>query len=244
MTSRSRSIKQQVIAKAKALLAELCGSGTAAGEAKAVLSSAAFTLEQKIKEQFIVKSRGGTGDDGISWKPLSKAYLAYGRRFAKGEQASLKSAAGLGKGNRFAPGDNNGLLTAAQLKRWRKLYAGALMRMGGSEDAGDKGKAAAYAWAQLKREGAKTKLDVYGNRKVEMLRDTGNLLASLGHSVDNGELRIRFDAPYAKAVLSRRPAWPLDEPIPDSWMELVRKSIKGSITALLTRRLQDASGAP
>lgn len=206
-----------------------------------VLSAAAFTLTQKVKEQFIVKSRGGTGDDGISWKPLSKSYLAYGRRFGKGEQAALKAAAGLGKGNRFAPGNNKGLLTAAQLKRWRKLYASALMWL--DDEPGSSARAAAYAWSTLKKEGAKTKLDVYGNRKVEMLRDTGNLLASLGYEVEKSELKVKFSAPYAKAVLSKRPAWPLDEPVPDSWLALVRNSIRDSISALLTRRLKDAGGS-
>ena len=40
-------------------------------------------------------------------------------------------------------------------------------------------RAAQIAWATLKREGARTKLEVFGHRQVEILRDTGVLLNSL-----------------------------------------------------------------
>jgi hypothetical protein len=72
------------------------------------------------------------------------------------------------------------LLTAAQLKRWRKLFAGMLARFAVQMELGEaKAKAAAIAWTIIKREGAKTKLEVYGNRPHEVLRDTGVLLNSL-----------------------------------------------------------------
>jgi phage gpG-like protein len=39
--------------------------------------------------------------------------------------------------------------------------------------------AASHAWNVLKSEGAKTKLEVYGNRVVDILRDTGVLFNSI-----------------------------------------------------------------
>ena len=85
------------------------------------LASAFF---EKVKLAFITKSRGGTDEAGIKWKPLSKEYLAYGRvgvtgnknrRFKRGEQHALKKGEGLGRGHKYAPGGQTGLLTKAQL---------------------------------------------------------------------------------------------------------------------------------
>ena len=140
----------------------------------------AVAFLEKVKLAFITKSRGGTDEAGITWPPLSRRYLAYGRRFARGEQAALKKAAGLGKGNRYAPGGQKGLLTAEQLKRWRQVYARNLAWLAAKEPFGEaKAAAAAIAWNTLKREGAQTKLDVFGNREADILRDTGVLFNSL-----------------------------------------------------------------
>lgn len=140
-----------------------------------------------IKDDFVTKANGGTGEDGVKWQPLSAAYLAYGRRFGPGEQAKLKKAAGLGKANRFAPGQNKGLLTAAQLKLWQKIFGSRLQRfLVSMPPAQAKARAAQIAWAELKRMGAKTKISVYGSRKVQILRDTGILLNSLSPGEING----------------------------------------------------------
>jgi hypothetical protein len=149
-----------------------------------------------IKQDFIRKSRGETGEDGVKWKKLDPKYLAYGRRFGRGEQAALKTAAGLGKGNRFAPGGNKGLLTAGQLKRWRQLFTMHTMRLAMSNSIEEaKSKAAAIAWATLKAEGAKTKLMVYGDRQVDIGRDTGILF----NSISPGEIGgTGLSATYSK----------------------------------------------
>jgi hypothetical protein len=143
-----------------------------------------FGALSDIKDAFIEKSRGGTDEMGIKWPPLSNSYLAYQRRFGAGEQAKLKKAAGLGAGHRYAPGNNKGLLTAEQLKRWNKLYATYFNRLLLSlPEPLAKTRAAQFAWVDLKKEGAKTKLDVFGNRQVEILRDTGILFNSLSPGV-------------------------------------------------------------
>jgi hypothetical protein len=148
-----------------------------------------FAALSDIKDDFVRKADGGTGEDGVKWPDLSPAYKAYGRRFGKGEQSALKKAAGLGKANRFAPGQNKGLLTAHQLKIWRGIYGTRLQRfLVSMPEPAAKARAAQIAWAELKRMGAKTKLSVFGSRKVQILRDTGILLNSLSPGrLDGGQ---------------------------------------------------------
>lgn len=147
---------------------------------KGVFNAIGFAALSDVKSDFITKARGGTGEDGAQWAPLTKAYLAYGRRFGSGEQSRLKKAAGLGKGNRYAPGGQKGLLTASQVKLWNRVFAQTLARLLLSLPEGEaKGRAARIAWAAVKRAGGLTMLDVFGNRSVEILRDTGRLFNSL-----------------------------------------------------------------
>ena len=181
------------------------------GIAQGVFLAVGFAVLSDVKADFVRKSRGETGEDGVKWPPLSPAYLAYGRRFGRGEQTALKKAAGLGGTHRYAPGGAKGLLTAEQLKRWRQVYSRVLHRLMLSMHAekwsldtdaeiqasrfttgegGAKSKAAAIAWATVKAEGAKTKLEVYGHRKVDILRDTGILLNSLSPGqLEGGDYR-------------------------------------------------------
>lgn len=148
-----------------------------------------FAMLSLIAPNFDLLGRGGVGADGTKWHPLSPEYLAYGRRFGPGEKSALKKAAGLSNQNRTAPGDKKGLLTPDQLKLWRRVYADRLawyiMR-----EADDKAKshAAAVAWIVVKKAGAKTKLEVFGNRQVQILVDTGYLRQSIqpGQLMENG----------------------------------------------------------
>lgn len=156
-------------------------NGQSSKLAGSFLRAIGFAALSTIKDAYVVKARGGRDEMGIQWPPLSKAYLAYGRRFGRGEQNALKRAAGLGRQHRHAPGGRKGLLTNQQLKTWRQIYARALRRLAVSmpvEEA--KRIAAGHAWKVMKEEhGARTKLEVFGNRDVEILRDTGVLLNSL-----------------------------------------------------------------
>lgn len=134
-----------------------------------------------IKNDFVLKGDGKAGEDGVTWKPLSKEYLAYQRRFGPNEKSDLKKAAGLGGAHRFAPGGKKGLLNAQQLKHWRAIFRNMLARFVANGDPLDDAKAhaAAIAWIVVKRHGAKTMLEVFGNRKVQILKDTGVLLNSI-----------------------------------------------------------------
>jgi len=148
--------------------------------ARSVYVAIGFAALSDIQEDFIKKARGGTGEDGTRWQRLSPKTLAYSRRFGPGEKTALKQAAGLSKLNRYGVGGNHGLLTKAEQTRWRKIYGQSLARFAVSMPFADaRSRAAANAWATLKREGAHTMLEVYGNRTVEILRDTSVLFNSL-----------------------------------------------------------------
>lgn len=169
------------------------------GIASGFLLCLGFGALSDIKDAYVTKADGGTDEMGISWPDLSPKTKAYGRRFGPGEQSSLKQAAGVGRGARFAPGNNVGLLTAEQLKMWKKIFARTLARLRLSlpEDEA-KARAAQIAWATLKRDyGARTKLDVYGNRKVQILRDTGVLLNSLSPGILTGGPAPSYSKPTA-----------------------------------------------
>lgn len=227
------------------------------GIARGFVLRLAVAFLEKVKLAFIAKSRGGTDEAGISWPPLSREYLAYGRRFGRGEQAALKAAAGLGRANRFAPGGNKGLLTASQLKRWNQVFASSMkwLQARGESLEEAKGHAAAIAWSTVKKEGARTKLDVFGSRQVEILRDTGVLFNSLspgelsasgadaayqapdGQIVEHhpGELIVGTNVAYAAAhhkaknPRRRRPLWPEADQIPQAWWSYFSRQAAGGM---------------
>ena len=147
------------------------------------------TLLDLIVANFDALGRGESGVDGTIWPPLSKEYLAYQRRFGPSERVKLIKGAGLGRANRHGPGDKKGLLTQQQLKLWRRTYADRLAWYTMREpDKVAKAHAAAIAWIVVKKAGAKTMLEVFGGRKVQILVDTGYLRGSLtpGTLVDQG----------------------------------------------------------
>ena len=217
--------------------------------AQGVFIAVGMAALSDIHADFIRKARGEVGEDGNRWKRLDPKTLAYSRRFGPGEQAALKRAAGLGPANRFAPGNGKGLLTAAELKRWRKYYAMHLGRLAARYPlAQAKAIAAGIAWNKLKEEGAKTKLEVYGNREHEALRDTGVLFNSLSvgsisgsqyrkpsknggeeqifEMLENGVV-IGTNVAYAKTHnegdrkrgIPERRFLPKDDQVPDVWLD-------------------------
>jgi len=206
-----------------------------------------------VKEAFIVKSRGGVDECGIRWPKLSAKYLAYQRPMGRGGRGSRNPPRAGG----LAPGGNDGFMSKADLARWRKTYATALGRLMLAGVADAKSRAAAIAWAQAKRNGVKTKLGVFGDREVEILRDRGLLFNSLSPGVvtDSGA-----DAGYVPAVdqvadadassltvgtavsyarwhhYGKRPFWPRDGRLPDSWWEDILEVAWSGIVELLKER--------
>jgi len=166
-----------------------------------------------VKEAFVEKGRGGTDAAGISWAPLSPAYVAYHRRH-KGLQGRRSRAAKAGRSARP-------LLTAQQDRLWKSVYASCLRR------GDDEATAARKAWGVVKQAGGKTVLEAYGNEKVEIGRDTGRLLASLSPGggdnlldANPGVVRVGTNVSYAMHFHKRRPMWPEDPgKFPQVWLE-------------------------
>lgn len=139
---------------------------------------------KRVKLAFLVKMTGGTGDDGITWPPLSREYLAYGRGpFSSRRAGGL--APGIVRGGDRDGQPMDGFMSKSQLAQWRHIFAQSLarLRMTTPEPAA-RVIAAKIAWARMKERGVKTKINIFGNRKVDMLRDRGVLY----HSLSPGEL--------------------------------------------------------
>ena len=150
-------------------------------------------LLSQIQQDFVTKARGGTGKDGIKWQPLKKETIA-NRRPAPRKK--------LGERPR-------GLLTEAEDARWRRIFAQTkawLIAKHGLDDAEAAGRAAQTAWNKLKASGAKTKLEVYGNRQVEILRDTDLTLLSLSPGVTSPDQVLRL-TPGTVIVGTNRNTW-------------------------------------
>lgn len=174
----------------------------------------------QIYQAFIEKSRGGVGSDGIQWAPLKPETIAYGRRTTAAE--------------RKAAGDRGGprpLLTESQDRMWRGIFARQLAKLRLHMGEGEaKQLAAQQAWAAVKRIGGKTKLEVYGSRKVGIGRDTARLIQSLSPGVDGpsdnpdqvfrtpaGFVIVGTNVEYAERFHKYRPLWPEDTP--EAWAE-------------------------
>lgn len=196
----------------------------------------------QIQQDFITKSRGGIGRDGIKWPPLKPATIA-ARRTSAAERKSLG----------IAKNTVRGLLTPAQDKRWRGIFASTFARlrlvMG---DGAAKAQAAATAWAILKREGAKTRIGTLGNRDVDILRDTSVMFRSISPGVEDrpsgadGQIfRVEPDSvvvgtsekPWHQRGNNRlpaRPIWPADDTIPPAWWPAIVDAAKtGVLRAIL-----------
>lgn len=136
----------------------------------------------RIRKAFIDKARGGTDEAGLRWAPLKPTTIAYGRRHKKKpgnpRESQLFSRA---KKLPYIPRPKiragyapSYALTNRQRDRWWLMYSQGLAIF-----KGDKASAARRAWAILKREGATTIIEQYGDAQVDILRDTGLLLNSL-----------------------------------------------------------------
>lgn len=224
--------------------------------ADGIKMATAYQFFSLVKQAFIAKSRGGTDESGDSWKPLSPEYLAYSRRFGRGEQAALKKAAGLGRANSQYIGNGQTLLDKKQADLWWATYRRVLSFNVETLPLREaKAIAAGAAWNVVKRAGGKTKLMVYGKRQVEILRDTGVLLNSLSPGVladrvyappppsgyggqvvrtEPGALIVGTNVRYAgahhygKRVPQRR-LWPDGNRLPQRWISLISQRLTNGV---------------
>lgn len=204
-------------------------------------------LLSKVQQSFIQKSRGETGDDGVTWPPLKRATIAQ-RRTTSAERRQLGIT---GKRER-------GLLTPAQNQRWSAIFRGQKARLIAKFGMGDReasAKAAQLAWAILKREGAKTKLDVLGGRQVDTLRDTGELFRSFSPGVEDqpsGADGQIFRTPPGRVIvgtnkkvwhhrgipgrLPARPFWPHE--LPEHWWQFLLGLYRTGLVRVLVGVIQ------
>lgn len=207
-----------------------------------------------VQEAFIAKAAGGAGEDGISWEPLKKQTIA-NRPLGPGDKKLMKGY-GAHNGRDVLGRAKRGFLTPVEDKRWRMIFAtrkAMLMAKHGMADAAASARAGEIAWATLKAEGAKTKLEVLGNRHVQMLRSTGRLFNSLSpgtedpahHPItapppdapipsdrilqeDVGAVIVGSNVEYAAAQHAKRPLWPEGE-LPPAWNERIAEAAKSGI---------------
>lgn len=240
-----RGTRQQLKDLLRSIPRALAGSGDPLGIARSIQLRAGVALLSKVQQAFIIKSRGGTGEDGIKWKPLKRETIAQ-RRIGKGDLQGI----GI-KGAGQPKSRVRGLLTKDQDRRWRAIYASILARLRTQGDSDASGHAAAIAWTILKREGAQTKLAVLGGRQVDILRDTGELFRSLNPGVDDkpsGADGQIFQTPPGHVIigtnkktwhhagipgkLPARPLWPAA--LPDKWVDAIEKAIlRGIANAII-----------
>jgi len=213
------------------------------GLARSLQLRAGVALLSQVQQAFITKSRGGVGSDGISWPPLKPETIA-ARRTVKGERKALGITG-------EAPRPS---LTPAQDEAWRKKYFTTLRWARVDMDEKEaKIYAGKVAWNYVKTQmGAKTVLEILGSRKVDILRDTGELLRSLNPGVadrPSGAPGQVFRAELGRVVvgtnkktwhhkgvpgkLPKRLLWPEDDHIPEAWWVHINEAIQSGLMEAL-----------
>lgn len=195
----------------------------------------------RIARSFDIKSWGGTDDLGMRWRPLKKSTIAY-RPATRAEYRR----AGVRKGSR-------GILTEDQNRQWKAIFwhffTKLQFKLG---DAKAKARAAKIAWAIMKSRGAKTMLEVFGNRRVPIHKVTLRLRNSLEPGrlgplsyaapaeqvvgLRRGGIEIGSKVPYAKWVHKRRKLWSEGRRL-GKWMSQASADATAGITAALQAAL-------
>lgn len=214
--------------------------------AEVALLPGAVALLSKIQQAFIVKSRGGTDEAGITWAPLQRSTIAR-RRIGPGDLLAIGV-----KGTKIPKNRTRGLLTAGQDLQWRKIFGSRLANFlaRGMPIGEAKARAAQIAWSILKAGGAKTKLEVLGGRQVDIGRDTNSLFRSLTPGIEGepaepdqvrevgpGRITVGSNVPHAKHFHKRRRLWPADG-LPDAW----NAAIAGAVGRGIIRAITQAAG--
>ena len=258
-----RGTASELVGTIRGFIGTLAGQGNVgASLINGVQLRVANSLLSEIEQAFIQKSRGEVGSDGIKWPPLKRETIAQ-RRIGPGDLAAI----GI-KGAGQPKSRVRGLLTKEQDKEWRRIFAqtlGWLMAKFGMGEAEAKGRAAQAAWAKLKAMGAKTKLEVLGGRQVDILRDTGKLLASFSPGLTPEEARqaaitglwpdkpsgaegqVLRTAPGRITVGTkekpwhhkRRPFWP--DYLPEPWARTMEKAAARGIQEAVTMIVRGAA---
>lgn len=194
----------------------------------------------QIHYAYILKSEGIADELGNKWPDITQKTKAQ-RPIRKGDKTLL----GLSKAQTGTKLEDRkrGLLTPSEDKLWRYIFSRYMNQFILTMDEGSaKARAAKIAWKVLKDKGAKTKLEVLGNRDLLIMRVTDRLLKSLEpskvgtsgyrpkkdqiYNVQQGVLTIGSTVEYAK-FHSKRP------PIPDNIDPWIDEAIDYAMTYVL-----------
>ena len=201
-------------AEAKNSIRKVIGSSSVWERFITVLGHSLLT---KIHKGFMDKSEGGSDSLGNSWKALKQSTIA-GRPIRGKESVSFSRRGRRGKG----------ILTKRQDAQWKGIFSshfGRLVQFMPPSAASSK--AASIAWGILKSQGAETRKETLGSRKVPILIDTGKLEKSLRpgrlssrsyrpssssqiFKVTKNSLTIGTSIPYAEDQHKTRKLWPKD----------------------------------
>lgn len=181
-----------------------------------------------IRGAYIEKARGEADDAGLKWKPLAPSTIAR-RRGVAGTQRKIRN------------------LTFA----YRRAQEKAIWATPANQEKANR--AEKKAAARLKKAVEKRETAI---SEVEILRDTGRLLASLspaiGNNTENEDQVIRFlpgvtevgtNVEYAEkhhkgeGRCPQRRLWPEPDDWPDNWRELLGKRLKDGFLTLLIEGL-------
>lgn len=206
-------------------------------------------LLEKIHADFLLKAAGGADSSGMVWQKLHPSTIAR-RRVSRKDLRQAKVSEALYYGG------ERGLLTPAQNQTWKRIFTrqrAIFINRHRLSDVEASRRAAQIAWAALKREGAQTKLAAFGNRTVQILMDTGELLKHFNPSpnpdgIVNGEVlkvdpglvtiqvedaRKKWHHQGTRRGLPKRPFWPERGNFPSSyWQRVWDSALSGLVRAL------------
>lgn len=248
-TAHIRGTRREMRAAIRELPALISGRRPDVGSlGRTFKSHFAYYWFEKVSSAFRVKSLGGTDDIGQSWPPLSRKTIALRAAGPK----DFKKVRGQGK----SPLDERvrGLLTPAQDALWRGIFKSTFLRLiSRTSPENAKAIAARTAWAILKSQGAQTKLQVLGSRRVPIGIDSGRLLAACspgrvsGHdyipaSKDqiveyrHGEMGFEIRVPYAGKFHKYRKIWPSQRRSGDWLKYAARKALEAVVSQIAQKR--------
>jgi hypothetical protein len=233
-----RASHEAVLRALRTLPQRICGGGVIQ---ETMLTHAGTALLDHIQEAFAVKSQGGTDAAGESWKPLHPRTIAYRR--------AKRSSAERGR-----PTHPSQALTAAQQDRWWTIYRQQLARFRGNKSA-----AAKVAWVTLRSEGAHTLLDKYANEKVDILRDTNELMDSLTPNSGSSKSVFRISAAQVELGTTRigalshhrgdpsrnlpqRRLWPEPRNFPPAWWRGILCEVQDGVVEIVKQVVHEAAG--
>jgi hypothetical protein len=210
----------------------------------------AYAFFKRVEKNFESKSEGGRDEFGVKWKPLSPKSIA-ARPLTKDEI----------KRNRIAEMQQRGLLTPAQNRIWRGIFA-SLMKKYILQMSMDKAKirAAKVTWVIMKNKGALTKLQVYGSRRVKILRVSDRLFKSVKAGtltgnryykpkeqiakIEGNEFTFGSMVPYANRQAAMRPIFPTQRNMSTVATECVQDAMRGVISAFIASLNTNNSAKP